>query len=77
MRDWLKKLRIEKSLTQGETAKLLFISQQYYSMIEKGQRQIDLSLLMANRISKLFGVSLEHLALLEMKDKKCSNGGNM
>ena len=77
MRDWLKKLRVKKGLTQGETAKALFVSQQYYSMIEKGQRQVDLSLLMANKISNLFGVSLEHLVLLELKDKKCSDSGNM
>lgn len=71
MREWLKKLRNEKGLTQGEAAKLLFISQQYYSAIEKGQRQIDLSLLMANRICNLFKVSFEHIICEELKDEKC------
>ncbi len=76
MREWLKKLRIGKGLTQGETAKLLFISQQYYSKIERGQGQIDITLLMASKISNLFGVSLEHIVDLELKGESssCING---
>ncbi len=74
MREWLKKLRTEKCLTQGETAKLLLISQQYYSAIEKGQRQIDLSLLMANRIRNLFKVSFEHIISEELKNEQICFG---
>ena len=72
MREWLKKLRVGKGLTQEDAAKLLFISQQYYSKIERGQGQSDLTLLMASKISNLFGVSLEHIVDLELKGEGSS-----
>jgi transcriptional regulator with XRE-family HTH domain len=38
MRDWLKKLREEKGLTQGQVAAAVGISQNMYHYIETGQR---------------------------------------
>ncbi|HZJ68503.1 MAG TPA: helix-turn-helix transcriptional regulator [Candidatus Eisenbacteria bacterium] len=38
MREWLKTLRISKGLNQQDVAKLCDISNQYYSMIENGDR---------------------------------------
>lgn len=38
MRDWLKKLRLEKKLTQQNVADRSEIERSYYTMIEKGNR---------------------------------------
>lgn len=74
MREWLRILRINQRLTQEDAAKLLLISQQYYSKIERDQGH--LTLLMASKISNLFGVSLENIVDLELKEQNssCING---
>ena len=74
MREWLRILRINQGLTQEDTAKLLLISQQYYSKIERCQGH--LTLLMASKISKLFGVPLENIVDMELKEQcsSCVNG---
>lgn len=38
MRDWLKKYRLQRHLTQEETAKLSGISRSYYTHIEHGTK---------------------------------------
>ena len=62
MREWLKKIRTEAGLSQQETAKRLNLTRQYYSLIEAGERQKPLNLLLAKKISNLFGISLEQIA---------------
>lgn len=48
-------------LSQKAAAQRLGISQSYYSMIETGTRQGDLSLLLAKKLSDLFSVTLDFL----------------
>lgn len=62
MRLWLKKLRNNKQLSQQELATALDISQNYYSNIENGERQKQLSLPLVVRIAEIFGVSVEWIA---------------
>ena len=38
-RDWLKKKRLEKNISQEKVAKMCEITQEYYSLLEKGLRQ--------------------------------------
>ena len=38
MREWLKKIRTEKGMTQDEVATECGISRQYYNFIESGER---------------------------------------
>lgn len=38
-RDWLKEKRLEKGLSQEKVAKVCEITQEYYSLLEKGLRQ--------------------------------------
>ena len=59
MREWLKKLRKEKNLTQQEVANSLEIVPSYYNMIENGERQSKMTLDMAQKLSRVFGISLE------------------
>lgn len=67
MRTWLKGLRESKGLSQVEAAKRLGICQQYYAFIERGERQKDLSLILAKKLSLLFDVSLEYIISEEEK----------
>ena len=67
MRKWLKDLREEKGLTQQNVAEKLDIAQQYYSCIENGERQKDLSLSIIVKIAETFGVTIEWIAEQEKK----------
>ena len=39
MRDWLKRIRVSKKMTQLDVATKANIERSYYTMIEKGDRQ--------------------------------------
>ena len=58
MRSWLKKLREQKSLSQTKMAELLGVSRQSYNFIENYERQTDLNLSTASKISDILGVPL-------------------
>ena len=62
MRHWLKKLRTENGLTQKEMAEKLNIAQNYYNMIENGDRQKDINLSLVTKLAELFDVSVEWIA---------------
>lgn len=61
MRDWLKKLREERGLTQKQVGELLNISESYYSYIEAGDRQKMMDISLARKISNIFGISIEQI----------------
>ena len=65
MREWLKALRGERST--ADIAKLLGISQQYYSYIENGERQKRMNIQLCERISKIFDISVEQIIEYENK----------
>ena len=67
MREWLKKLRKDKGLTQEVVAKYIGISQHYYSTIETGERQKDLDLSIIAKLSDLFGVTADWIVEQERK----------
>ena len=67
-REWLKKLRKKKGITQREIADSLGIGQQYYSLIERGERQKELGLLLAAKISSLLKISLPYIIAMEAED---------
>lgn len=62
MRKYLKELRDKKEISQKQTANILGISQNYYSMIENGERQKDLDLSLVTKLAELFDVSVEWIA---------------
>ena len=70
MREWLKALRKENGITQFEMAKTLGINQQTYSMIERGERQKELGLLLAAKISSILKTSLSYIIAMET-EKSC------
>lgn len=59
MRKYLKRLREDVKMTQEDVAKEIGISRAYYVRIENGERQKDLDLSIAVKLSELFGVSVD------------------
>lgn len=62
MRCWLRELRERNGLSQKDLAEQLLIKPNYYSMIENGERQKNLSMELAQRIANVFGVSLDYVS---------------
>ena len=65
MRTWLIDLREKHNLTQADVAKKLNVTQGYYCLIEKGERQADLNLSIAEKLSKMFNISLKKISDFE------------
>lgn len=55
MRDWLKKLR--GTMTTTEIARRLGVTQQYYSLIESGERQKKMDIQTCVNLANIFGIS--------------------
>ncbi|MDY3927995.1 MAG: helix-turn-helix transcriptional regulator [Clostridia bacterium] len=73
MREWLKKLRISKGLSQQNVSDSINVTQQYYGYIENGDRQKDLDMSMLLKLSKLFDVSVDYIIAEEEKLKSDTN----
>ncbi len=67
MREYLRRLREEKSLTQAEVARRLDISESHYNLIENGKRQKNISVTLLKKLSNIFSVSLDFLVAEEEK----------
>ena len=63
MREWLIKLRGNAS--QGDIAKKLGITQQYYSYIENGERQKKMDIQICEKIAHVFEISVEDVIKFE------------
>ena len=63
VREWLIKLRGNAS--QGDIAKKLGITQQYYSYIENGERQKKMDIQICEKIAHVFGISVEDVIKFE------------
>lgn len=69
MREYLKQLRKNKSLTQQDLEALVGIKPNYYCMIENGDRQADMSLSVMQKLAEAFDVSVEEILRMETKHK--------
>lgn len=67
MREWLKQLR--GSMTTKEVAQKLGISQQYYSLIESGERQKKMDVQTCVNLATVFGVSPYDIIKYEIGQK--------
>ena len=63
----LKKLRIEKKLTQQSIADKTGMSLSNFNLIENGERQKDLDLSLVIKLAKIFGVSVDYIITEEEK----------
>ena len=57
-------------MSQEEVAKIMGISQNYYSYIESGDRQKDLNLSIVHELSKALGLTVEQILEEETKISK-------
>lgn len=69
MREYLKELRQKKSLSQQAVADKIGVVQSYYTMIETGERQKDMSLSVMEKLSQVFGVTIDYIISQETKLK--------
>ncbi len=67
MKNKLKELRAQRSMTQEELADIIGVSRQTVNAIEKDK--FDPSLTTAFKLSQLFGMPIEELFLFEVADK--------
>lgn len=70
MRNYLKRLREEKKLSQQGAAELLGMTRQYYNLIENGERQKKMDIPLALKLSEIFDVSVEYILEQESKVSK-------
>lgn len=70
MRCYLRSRRMKINSTMNDMAKKLDISESYYSLIENGDRQTDMSLSIMEKLAKAFGVSVQTIVKEEMKYKR-------
>lgn len=61
MREYLKKLREEHGYTMQAVADKLGISKQYYQRIEVGDRQQNMDITLAVKLSDIFGVTIQKI----------------
>lgn len=61
MREYLKKLREERGYTMQFVADKLGISKQYYQRIEVGDRQQNMDITLAVKLSEIFGLSIQNI----------------
>ncbi len=61
MRKYLKNMRSDKKMTQKQLAEMLGISTQYYSLIENGERQQEISVSLLVKLAEVFGVPVDEL----------------
>lgn len=69
MRTWLKDKREELGFTQQQIAEKLGLSQQYYSLIEAGNRQQEINLPLVLKLSNLLNVSVDFIVQMETQNK--------
>lgn len=74
MRNWLKKLRNEKKLTQQDVANEMEMSLSNYNLIESGERQKDLDLSLVVKLAEILGVSINYI--IEEEEKLKANRTN-
>jgi putative transcriptional regulator len=70
MRNYLKRLREEKKLSQQGAAELLGMTRQYYNLIENGERQKKMDIPLALKLAEIFDVSVEYILEQESKVSK-------
>lgn len=68
MRSYLKEIREKKNYSQVYVARVIGISQNYYSNIENGKRQEILKMDMLVKLANVFDLSIQEIVELENKE---------
>ena len=67
MRTYLAKMRIERHMSQQDVARAIGISESYYDLIERGERQKDMDYSLLVKFSCLFNTSIDALVSHESR----------
>ena len=67
MREWLKDARTERGLTCKQVATRMGISEVYYFLIEKGERQQNMDIWTAQKLAKALDVPIAYIVERELK----------
>ena len=65
MRDWLKEKRCERGYTMAQMAEKLGITESYYSLIEAGNRQKKMDMILAGKLSDVLGITMQQIVEME------------
>jgi DNA-binding XRE family transcriptional regulator len=68
MRQWMKEMREKNGITQAQMGERLDISEAYYSYIESGDRQKNLDLTLAVKLSVIFGIPIQQIVEFERRE---------
>lgn len=60
-------MRSKLAMSQADIANKLGVTQQYYGLIENGERQKKMTIALARELSDIFGVPLEYILNEEEK----------
>lgn len=61
MRDWLKTARDEKGYTMAQMGEKIGISESYYSLIERGERQKNMDITLVCKLSEIFSIPIDEI----------------
>lgn len=75
MRTWLFEVRTGSGMTQLEVANKAGVSESYYAMIEKGQRQQRMDITLAAKFSSIFNIPLDRIVEIEAKEAETDGSG--
>ena len=65
MREWLRQARLDKGYTMKDLAERLGISESYYSLIENGERQKKMDIILVMKLSSALSVPVKKIAEFE------------
>lgn len=68
MRQWMKEMREKNGITQAQMGEKLEISEAYYSYIESGDRQKNLDLTLAVKLSVIFEIPIQQIVEFERRE---------
>lgn len=74
-RTWLFEARTGSGMTQLEVANKAGVSESYYAMIEKGQRQQRMDITLAAKFSSIFNIPLDRIVEMEAKEAETDGSG--
>lgn len=69
MREWMEACRKKANLTMREAADALDISESYYSLIERGERQKKMDITLVAKLATIFKVSIDYIVFCEATGK--------
>ena len=61
MREWLKSARDNKGLTMEQLSKKLDITESYYSLIERGERQKRMDIMLVMKLSEALAIPVQDI----------------